>query len=238
MTTPVNTREGGPHDVPTAPQYLVYPLDWSHVTSADAGAILVTNKACITDFGESYKVSSPPLELGIPRAYASPEHDLEQKAGIPSDLWALACTIFEVRTQGKLFAMFEDELDEHLFIITTVLGKLPEPWWSETWEGRKDIFKDEVDESGRVVAANSNVAISRRPRSLREAIAPRYEGILYELNKHNLGNISDKEVDLLSDLLGRLLRYDPAERISAKEALEHDWFKFCEQPAAATPENG
>ena len=84
-----------------------------------------------------------------------------------------------------------------------------------------------MDESGRVVAANVNVAISGRPRSLREVIAPRYEGILYNLNKHNLEDISETEVDLLSDLLGSLLRYNPAERISAKEAL-HEWFKFHE----------
>ncbi|MBE3048436.1 hypothetical protein IMZ48_39225 [Candidatus Bathyarchaeota archaeon] len=238
----------------TAPQYLVYPLDWSRMVSSEAetGAAIVTNKVCIIDFGESYRVpslsvdfdssllpgldssfppdpnSSLPAELGIPQAYASPEYDLEQKVGIPTDLWALACTIFEIRMRRKLFAMFEAELDEHLFITSTVLGKLPEPWWSETWEGRRDIFKDDADESGRVVAESSNIAMSGRPRSLREAIAPRYEGVLHELNKHSVEDVSEEEVELFSDLLGRLLRYEPKKRISAKEALEHEWFGFHE----------
>lgn len=93
----------------------------------EAGACFITRNACITDFGESYEASSPPQELGIPVAYCSPEYDLEKEAGIPSDIWALACTIFEIRMRKKLFGMFEDELDEHLFDVAAVLGRLPEP---------------------------------------------------------------------------------------------------------------
>ncbi|MBE3048438.1 hypothetical protein IMZ48_39235, partial [Candidatus Bathyarchaeota archaeon] len=55
--------------MPSAPQYLMYPIDWDQIASTPAGAILITIKACITDFGESYEISSPPHNLGIPRAY-------------------------------------------------------------------------------------------------------------------------------------------------------------------------
>ena len=37
------------------------------------------------------------------------------------------------------------------------------------------------------------------------------------------------------DLLSALLRYDPAKRITASEALEHEWFK--EKPLPVTPED-
>ena len=43
---------------------------------------------------------------------------------------------------------------------------------------------------------------------------------------HSIGRVFENEVDLLAGLLVKVLRYDPAERISAKEALEHDWFNF------------
>lgn len=35
---------------------------------------------------------------------------------------------------------------------------------------------------------------------------------------------SDKEHELLVDLIGKMLKYDPSERITAKEALRHLWF--------------
>ena len=44
-------------------------------------------------------------------------------------------------------------------------------------------------------------------------------------NKRELDEASEKEVDENIDLLSKLLRYRPAERILAREALEHDWFK-------------
>ena len=37
----------------------------------------------------------------------------------------LGCTLFEIHIGKKLFGMFEYEVDEHLFIIASVLGKLP-----------------------------------------------------------------------------------------------------------------
>lgn len=214
--------------MPSAPQYLVYPIDWAYVASSKTGADLITHDACITDFGESYEASSPPSDLGIPEAYCSPEFDLEKRVGGPCDIWALACTLFEIRCRRDLFGTFEPDVDEHLSQIALVLGKLPEPWWSETWEGRRKIFKDDVGDDGKVLSATSDDDVVERQRSLREAVAPRYTGALYELNKHHLGEISDEEVDLLSDLLGRLLRYVPEERISAREALQHGWFKFSE----------
>lgn len=148
-TARVTTRDGGPHSLPSAPQYVVCPLDWDYIAeSSETGAKMITYKACVTDFGESYKVSSPPLDLGIPMAYSAPEYDLEKKTGISNDLWALGCTLFEIHAGRKVLDMFEEELDEHLFIIATVLGKMPEPWWPETWERRRENFKDGVDETG------------------------------------------------------------------------------------------
>lgn len=127
--------------------------------------------------------------------------------------------------------MFEDEPDEHLVAISAVLGKLPEPLWSETWTDRRNYFKDEADERGRVVVADSNVTIEGRPVSLLDAVDPR-EGPLYHLNKHHLEEMPEGEAEIFTDLLAGLLRFCPTERISPKEALEHDWFKFSGYPAA------
>jgi serine/threonine protein kinase len=94
----------------------------------------------------------PPEDLGIPGPYRSPELILHKVAGFGSDLWALGCTPFEIRTGRKLFSPFDDEDDDYLDAIIQVLGKLPEPWWSTTWEARRRLYEDEADEQGRAVA--------------------------------------------------------------------------------------
>lgn len=239
-TTKIVTASGDDHDLPTAPQYLVYPVNWDSITADASLSHLISGKACIIDFGESYEISTPPAELGIPQAYCPPEYALEGKVGIASDLWALGCTLFEIRTGRKLFDTFDDDLDEHLCKIAMVLGKFPEPWWSETWEQRRYYFENEADAENRVIeiqsSSNENapddgsigalVMQKPEPRSLQEALAP---GLFYE-NRPRPGGIqrgiSQEEINLFSDLLTRLLKYTPEERPAASTLLEHDWFRL------------
>ena len=139
---PVLNRAGEVNTAPTAPGYLVYPVKWHTV---DKSLFLKTPR--LIDFGESFDVSSDAPEYpGTPPPYRSPELILEDAAGIPSDLWALGCTLFEIRTGRKLFDLFDDEDDEYLDAMCQILGKLPEPWWSTTWERRSVIYKDDTDE--------------------------------------------------------------------------------------------
>jgi len=77
-------EEGQPRSEPTAPEYLAYPIRW-----ADIDPQHIANQACLIDFGESFKVSHPPEELGTPGPYRSPELILDNSAGIASDLWAV-----------------------------------------------------------------------------------------------------------------------------------------------------
>ncbi len=117
----------------TAPDYLVYPVQWDKVDSR-----YITDQACLIDFGESFEASKPPKNLGTPGQYRSPELILDKMAGVGSDLWALGCTLFEIRTGRKLFSPFDDENDDYLESMALVLGKLPEPWWSTTWKGAEE----------------------------------------------------------------------------------------------------
>ncbi|KAM7184840.1 Protein kinase-like domain containing protein [Naviculisporaceae sp. PSN 640] len=233
------------HDLPQAPQYLVHPIDWDKALSTGPGLSLLGGQnplPCVIDFGESYPVSKPTPDLGIPQVYCSPEYSLDGVVGVGSDIWALGCTLFEIRTGRKLFDMFDDDKDEYLAKTALVLGRFPEPWWGK-WEAREVYFTDEnegggKDVGGRVVLVNQGGSgktggegetyTRPEPRSLEESIR---EGLFYESSNGPNGiekPISEKEAMVFADLLGKLLRFNPEDRISPAEALGHEWFSFVE----------
>lgn len=229
---------GEGHDKSIAPQYLVYPVKWQDVDTQYIG-----EQPCLIDFGEAFKVLQPPEDLGIPGPYRSPELILDKVAGFGSDLWALGCTLFEIRTGRKLFNTFDDEDDAYLDAIVQVLGKLPEPWWSTTWNERKRLYKDETDEHGLAIAAAEpreltdgpgvgttqivHPSVAENARSLLDKLAP---GLWY-LSDDSRGSdrhrdISQREREAFAHLLSQFLEYDPKHRINTKAALDHEWFKL------------
>lgn len=229
------------HDEPSTPQYLVYPVKWQNVSTQYIG-----EKPCLVDFGESFEASQPPEDLGTPGPYRSPELILDNAAGFGSDLWALGCTLFEIRTGRKLFNPFDDDDDTYLDEMVQVLGKLPEPWWSTTWTERKRLYKDKTDEQGRAVAAVElkateggsregstgirrvvHPSVAEGARSLCDKLAP---GLWYLSSRGRDGDhhraISRREMEVFADLLGKLLDYEPKRRITANVVLGHEWFRL------------
>jgi len=214
--------------MPTVPQYLVYPALWENV---DARFLLETPS--VIDFGECFNISDPPEDVGTPGCYRSPELLLKYKLGIQSDLWALGCTLFEIRTGRKLFESFDDSDDDYLEDMCLVLGRLPEPLWSTTWQDRRRCFTDEVDDNGRVIPVgeperviyrtNVDRSVPQGARSLVDKLAP---GVWYMDARVCQANreIPEEEKPVFADLLGKLLALDPENRISAQAALEHEWF--------------
>ncbi|KAI0973383.1 kinase-like domain-containing protein [Xylaria arbuscula] len=234
------------HNLPTAPQYLVYPIIWEDIAENPSVKSLITGEVCITDFGESFEISNPPPALGIPQIYLPPEYVLDKTIGASCDVWALACTLFEIRTGRRLFDTFSYDQNVYLYSLVWILGKLPEPWWSTTWEARSCFLDDEVDADGKVVRIGSShqyetesdeeIANSRHdsrpvyrkpePRSIRELV---YGDLVYGSRRKH-GNIwrerKEAEVDCFADLLERLLKYIPEERLGLADVLEHPWFKM------------
>lgn len=115
----------GENPAPSGPEYLVKCISLDRLDRR-----FVSNQISIIDFGESYDMLSPSEDLGITTSFRSPELLLEKTVGIGCDLWALACTIYQVRTKRTLFENWMDDEDEVIMQIIPISGKLPEHWWS------------------------------------------------------------------------------------------------------------
>lgn len=212
----VRTESG--EDLPaSSPRYLTAPADISRL-----GDTYISDQICVIDFGESFQISSPPADLGTPEDYLPPEVLLEcdNAIGLGSDLWALGCTLFAIRTQQRLFYMI-GELDELLEEMVRFFGKPSQPWWDK-WEGRKEYFDDEgtwfrdgEDEE----EWSLEVALSKPREIFRQG-----EGQNRDAHKRLI--TSKEEQTLMADLLYKLFRYDAGQRPSAEEVLTHEWFKM------------
>lgn len=122
----------------SSPRYLIIPPDASRLSDE-----YLTDEICVIDFGEYYPIASPPADLGIPENYLPPEVLLNQENAISQacDIWALGCTLFEIRKQLALFYMIFDR-DELLAEIVRFFGKLLVEWWDK-WAARADFCDEE-----------------------------------------------------------------------------------------------
>ncbi|OJJ31933.1 hypothetical protein ASPWEDRAFT_139290 [Aspergillus wentii DTO 134E9] len=226
-TVNVVTSTGEKPSHPSAPQYLVHPVDFQSVHHR-----YLSDEIYIIDCGKSYHVSLPPDDLDIPQNYYSPELILDGQTGIGSDLWALGCTLFAIRTGRRLFDLFDDDRDDHLYHMVMLLGILPEPWWTSTWSTREDYFDDRPSSNNRAVKtfeALDEPAEPHEPRSIEEMLD---HGLVYiesrtgMIPKEVRRRISAEEVTMFADLLGLILRYQPEERLTADLAQHHGWFSM------------
>ncbi|KAI9742419.1 MAG: hypothetical protein M1818_003953 [Claussenomyces sp. TS43310] len=197
-----------------------------------------------------YPVLGPNVSLGLFPASADSDDDLRSlslqvtkavKFLHSQGLCHGGCSLFEIRTGRKLFSPFDDEDYEYLDAFVQVLGRLPEPWWSTTWEDRRRRYKDEVDEQGLLVTLASKLgntgqgkkertvhpSVATNARSLEDKIAL---GLWYMSDRHPKGDrhrdIPQTEQKVFAELLRRLLEYKPEAGISAEDAINHEWFRL------------
>ena len=169
----------------------------------------------LIDLGEAFLSQTPPLNgVGTPNQYASPELLLKKQASKWSDIWALSCTMFEMRSG---FPLFESGLgfDSHVLEeMVRILGKPPESLCA-TFEERGTAVM-EVEETGQysLIDQVSEIGADDEPPLRGEAPTRSWvepPGI----------RPSNEEVHCLAGLLQRTLSYTAEERIPIEEILEH-----------------
>jgi serine/threonine protein kinase len=94
-----------------------------------------------------------------------------------------------------------------------LLGKLPDPWWNAL-EHRHLWF----DENGQQKSPDSKSSIREELRDIGEEEGPMIETAGTRLE--------EEEVELLGDLLEKMLKFRPEERITIQEVVRHPWFEY------------
>ncbi|KAK9775355.1 putative EKC/KEOPS complex subunit BUD32 [Seiridium cardinale] len=225
-----------------APEYYVIPLavDWCEK--------FIVPEIVITDFGESFFAKSPRDTTGIPTPYAAPEILLPETSvlGFGTDVWALACTIYEVWEGDPIFAM--NRLSEVVHSLEFFLGPLPEPFrsaWGKPGSQEEPGSEKTYPEVGGLAPLTWDIDALNKSRTedisgtgysdIMEAHIARSVNCL-KGNADRLPALKELKssatfpeeryhITMLADLLKKMLRYNPEKRLTATSVMSHPWFK-------------
>ncbi len=196
---------------PEVPPYTVEPAYvWSPIEES------LTRRIKIIDFGEASFSKEARKELHTPIMLRAPESFFGGVIGLPADIWALACAVFDIFGKHSLFEAFMPDNDSALFEMISTLGMLPDRWWRE-WETRFRYFRGD----GRL-RTEDIVEYYHKPRRLAQRIQQMrlpYGGQQAKTSEQ----LSATDTTKLQNLLSLMLRYEPSKRITAEEIVKLEW---------------
>ncbi|EPE32977.1 Protein kinase-like (PK-like) [Glarea lozoyensis ATCC 20868] len=207
----------------SAPKYIVEPCSLLNPQ-------LLSEDILLADFGCAFPSNNPPSnpdEIGLTMSYSAPEVIFDSKMSVYSDIWALGCVLFEIRSGAQLFGDWIGTKDDILRQMIQAFGKLPEPWWS-LWDQRGAFFDDNGeprttwdDGIARATKFELNDMIAEIGAEDEEEDDP--ERPCAVMLEPNGVTVPEEEASQMKDLLEKILKWIPEERISIKEIAKHSW---------------
>ncbi|CAO2190875.1 unnamed protein product [Urochloa humidicola] len=162
----------------------------------------------LIDFGSTAFDNQEHNSIVSTRHYRAPEIILGLGWSFPCDIWSVGCILVELCSGEALFQTHENL--EHLAMMERVLGPIPEHMIRKASSSAQKYFR-------RATRLNwPEGAVSRE--SIR---AVRKLDRLKEL----VSRSADHSRAVLVDLLQGLLRFEPSDRLTAQEALDHPFFR-------------
>jgi len=141
------------------------------------------------------------------RQYRSPEVILGINYNETSDIWSLACMLFELATGDFLFEPRKGETfsknDDHLAQIIEAVGKMPKNFALSGFDSYKYF-----DKNGKLKRIKKLIYYP-----IKDILVKKY-------------NFKEKEAKAFSDFLMPMLEYYPDKRASARELLKHPWLNM------------
>ncbi|EDR15321.1 uncharacterized protein LACBIDRAFT_301445 [Laccaria bicolor S238N-H82] len=187
------------------PPYLVPPTDIAfhllkppaalHIELLDLGSAIIVGSS-----------SAPPA--CTPAVVCAPEILFEQvttsvvtqAATTASDIWALACIMYRIVFGGDLYHWPSFSV-YYLGKVAAVCGQIP-PSWRSFWDSNEHLCKLDISQEAADQIWQTNIDDS----SARKGCA-----------------LSREDFVIFCDLLQRMLKIDPSDRITIEEVLAHPW---------------
>ncbi|KAJ6915046.1 hypothetical protein NC651_017124 [Populus alba x Populus x berolinensis] len=162
----------------------------------------------LIDFGSTAFDNQNHSSIVSTRHYRAPEVILGLGWSYPCDLWSIGCILVELCSGEALFQTHENL--EHLAMMERVLGPLPEHMILKANRGAEKYFRrgSRLNWPEGAVSRESIRAVKKLDRL-----------------KLMISQNVDSSRSPLIDLLHGLLKYDPSERLTAWQALNHPFFK-------------
>ncbi|XP_074287458.1 serine/threonine-protein kinase AFC2-like isoform X2 [Silene latifolia] len=160
----------------------------------------------VIDFGSTIYERADQSYIVSTRHYRAPEVILGLGWSYPCDVWSIGCILVELCSGEALFQTHENL--EHLAMMERVLGPLPQHMLK-----RVDRHSEKYVRRGRLDWPDGSTS--------RESV--RAVGKLLRLQNLVMQHVDHSGGDFIHVLQG-LLRYDPSERFTAREALRHPFF--------------
>lgn len=218
----------------------------SHATSRNARQrrVLLDSEIRLIDFGSATFDDEYHSSVVSTRHYRAPEIILNLGWSFPCDIWSIGCILVEFFTGDALFQT-HDNL-EHLAMMEAVMGYRIEPRLvRQVTQGGRNGMQNQsakyVDSSRHPIASNAgryfnrnkldypNDETTRASRKYVKAMkqftvsAPTWR--MTGLTAQDFIPTNNAFHRQFLDLLRQIFVYDPKQRISAKQALQHPWFK-------------
>ncbi|KJZ71073.1 hypothetical protein HIM_09545 [Hirsutella minnesotensis 3608] len=160
----------------------------------------------IVDFGQAFMADQPPTSLGIPLDFFPPELCFGYLPSTKSDIWHLACLIYQAHSDTIMFPTFFHMFEMLVGTVIDNLGPLP-----EHWKGRYDFAEYGYVEPGKP-PSTVEPAWWFEPDHERSA---RIDTRLAREAPHLSPNQRQEYVRLIHEMTA----YEPEERLSAAEVM-------------------
>ncbi|CAD6592835.1 MAG: dual specificity protein kinase kns1 [Alectoria sarmentosa] len=178
--------------------------------------VLLDTEIRLIDFGSATFDDEYHSTVVSTRHYRAPEIILNLGWSYPCDIWSIGCILVEFFTGDALFQT-HDNL-EHLAMMESVCGGKIEPKLVRQVQG-----------TGRNNNRNQAAAFFTRSLKLdypnQETSKASKKYVRAMKNLHEVIPAATAFNKQFLDLLGRIFMYDPKQRLTAKQALKHPWFK-------------
>jgi len=173
-----------------------------------AKRVLHSTDIRLIDFGSATFENEYHSTVVCTRHYRAPEIILGLGWSYPCDAYSLGCILVEFFTGIALFQT-HDNL-EHLAMMEMVMGKMPDRFARAGARSKPEFFKDGVKlDWPKAKASRQSKKEVRATRPLSDVIPPHDV-----VNRHFL------------NLVQKLLAFDPAQRVTVREALNHPYFSL------------